>query len=78
MLLPKHKDGGGGWKAAASSRLPTRKSVVSFLTRTRLIYVLIAGLLLLFWRAVSSRHGMDRSVPRDTLAKHRERRKLTD
>lgn len=51
MLLPK---GGVSWKAARSSLPPTR-AIWVFLTRTRfLLFVAVAGAILLLWRGVST------------------------
>jgi hypothetical protein len=53
MLLPKGGLG-GQWKAA-SSRMPPTRAIWVFLTRTRfLLCVAIMGVVLLFWRGVST------------------------
>lgn len=54
MLLPK---GGVNWKGA-SSRLPPSRAIWVFLTRTRFLLCLaVAGVVLLFWRGVSTSAG---------------------
>jgi hypothetical protein len=67
MLLPKHAKGkgSGGWKAAATSRIPALKTVVTFLTRSRVIYLVVVLVFLMLWRTISGRasHGIDRFVP---------------
>ena len=51
MLLPK---GGITWKAARSS-LPPSRAVWVFLTKTRfLLFVAVAGIVLLLWRGIST------------------------
>lgn len=74
MLLPKHAKGkgggGGGWKAAATSRIPPLKTVVTFLTRSRVIYLVVVLVFLMLWRTISGRasHGIDRFVPTSRTA----------
>ncbi|KAF4312914.1 Anp1 [Botryosphaeria dothidea] len=54
MLLPK---GGVNWKAA-KARLPPSRAVWHFLTRTRfLLFVAIAGIIVLLWRGLSDTAG---------------------
>lgn len=66
MLLPKHAKGkgGGGWRSTTSARLPAYKTVVTYLNRSRLIYVVAVLGFLMLWRSISGRtaHGMDRFV----------------
>jgi len=51
MLLPK---GGITWKAARAS-LPPSRAVWVFLTKTRfLLFVAVAGVVLLLWRGIST------------------------
>ncbi|OCK93933.1 glycosyltransferase family 62 protein [Cenococcum geophilum 1.58] len=54
MLLPK---GGYSWKAARA-RLPPSRALWHFLTRTRfLLFVAIAGIIILLWRGLSGTAG---------------------
>lgn len=54
MLLPK---GGVNWKAA-KARLPPSRAVWHFLTRTRfLLFVAVAGIIILLWRGLSDTAG---------------------
>ncbi len=51
MLLPK---GGINWKAARAS-LPPSRAIWVFLTKTRfLLFVAVAGAVLLLWRGIST------------------------
>lgn len=54
MLLPK---GGVNWKAARG-RLPPTRAIWNFLTRTRfLLFVAVAGIILLIWNGLSGTAG---------------------
>lgn len=55
MLLP--KGGGMTWKSARA-RLPPSRAIWNFLTRTRfLLFVAIAGIIILLWNGVRGSAG---------------------
>lgn len=70
MLLPANKGGGMTWKSARA-RLPPSRTVLNLLIRTRfLLFVAVAGIVLLLWNGLRGTAGeVQKYVPSTSVCR---------